>query len=120
MSDAGGVPGDFASLLPGEEKEKTASEPLSFAALPEAEQALWLAQAENELRENFGLSAWLKTAEKARAGLRRQRAQNLYGQSLSVTGGKKGKEHSTRGKPRWLLRTGTDALGSQGNLSTTT
>ena len=51
---------------------------LPFASLPEAEQAPWLAQAENELRENFGLAAWLKTAEKARAGLRRQRAQNLW------------------------------------------
>ena len=88
---AAAAPEFFASLVPEKEKIQTAPLPVPFASLPEADQSRWLDQAEGELRENFGLSAWLKTAEKARAGLRRQRAQNLYRQSLSVVGQGSGK-----------------------------
>jgi hypothetical protein len=49
-----------------------------FASLSREDQEPWLDQAESELRENFGLGNWLKTAEKARARLRRQRAISLY------------------------------------------
>jgi hypothetical protein len=61
-----------------------AARPESFASLSEEEKEPWLALAELELRENFGLAAWLKTADKARASLRKQRAMTLYQKHLAV------------------------------------
>lgn len=56
---------------------------LSWDQISEEEQAPWLEQAEQELRQSFGLDAWLKTGDKARAGLRKQRATSLYGAKKS-------------------------------------
>jgi hypothetical protein len=61
-----------------------AARPESFASLSKEDQEPWLEQAESELRENFGLGAWLKTAAKARADLRWQRAMTLHQKHLAV------------------------------------
>lgn len=66
---------DFSEQIGAEPIQE---KPLPFAALSAGEQAPWLDAAEQELRQSFGLEAWLKTGEKARAGIRRQRAASLY------------------------------------------
>ena len=55
-----------------------------WAQLTNTDREPWLVAAETELRENFGLAAWLKTTEKAKSTIRAQRAANLYLQSFDL------------------------------------